>query len=61
MPAMKMPAPPKQPGYGAPNKAVMAAPRLKPISTREYGKGGTPFSQNPMTTPMGSGVGYGQV
>lgn len=39
----------------APGSMISKAPRLKPSSTREYGKGGTPFSQNLMsnvsTTP----------
>jgi hypothetical protein len=42
-----------------PSKAVIAPPRLKPISTREYGKGGTPLSGAPNQGVMGAGIGYG--
>lgn len=42
-----------------PNKAVLAPPRLKPVSTREYGKGGTPLSGAPNQGVMGAGIGYG--
>jgi len=42
-----------------PNKAVMAAPRIKPISTREYGKGGSPMSSGPDMGMRGAGIGYG--
>jgi hypothetical protein len=42
-----------------PSKAVVAPPRLKPISTREYGKGGTPLSGAPSQGVMGAGIGYG--
>lgn len=42
-----------------PNKAVMAAPRIKPTSTREYGKGGTPMSGAPDEGVRGAGIGYG--
>jgi hypothetical protein len=59
MPVSPVSAPPKQPGFGAANKAVMAAPRLKPSSTREYGKGGTPYSANLQNTQYGAGTGYG--
>jgi len=30
-----------------PAKAVQGPPRIKPTSTREYGKGGTPFATGP--------------
>jgi len=50
---------PRAPPAYAPAKAVMAAPRMKPISTREYGKGGTPVSQFPNTSGWGAGIGYG--
>lgn len=55
------PTPPKPaaPKPYAPAKAVMNAPRMKPISTREYGKGGTPVSQFPNVSNWGAGVGYG--
>jgi len=42
-----------------PSKAVFAPPRLKPVSTREYGKGGTPLSGAPNMGVMGAGIGYG--
>jgi hypothetical protein len=42
-----------------PAKAVMAAPRMRPTSTREYGKGGTPYSGGPDMGVRGSGIGYG--
>jgi hypothetical protein len=42
-----------------PNKAVMAAPRLKPIETRSYGKGTSPMSSFPNTSKFGGGIGYG--
>lgn len=42
-----------------PNKAVMKPPRLKPITTREYGKGGTPLSGAPSQGVLGAGIGYG--
>jgi hypothetical protein len=42
-----------------PNKAVMAAPRIKPTSTRIYGKGGTPYSSGPDMGVRGAGIGYG--
>jgi hypothetical protein len=43
----------------SPDKAVMAAPRIKPTSTREYGKGGTPYSGGPDMGTRGAGIGYG--
>jgi hypothetical protein len=42
-----------------PSKAVIAPPRLKPISTRDYGKGGTPLSGTPNMGLRGAGIGYG--
>jgi hypothetical protein len=42
-----------------PTKAVTAPPRIKPISTREYGKGGTPLSGAPDVGVAGAGIGYG--
>lgn len=42
-----------------PAKAVMAAPRMRPTSTREYGKGGTPLSGAPDLGIRGGGIGYG--
>ena len=42
-----------------PNKAVLKPPRLRPVSTREYGKGGTPLSGAPDMGLRGAGIGYG--
>ena len=53
MPAMRPPRPVD------PAKAVTKPPRLKPISTREYGKGGTPLSGAPDLGVRGAGIGYG--
>lgn len=41
-----------------PNKAVLAPPRIKPISTREYGKGGSPYSSGPDMGVRGAGIGF---
>jgi hypothetical protein len=30
-----------------PMRQVVGPPRIKPISTRDYGKGGTPYSGSP--------------
>jgi hypothetical protein len=42
-----------------PDKVIFKPPRLKPISTREYGKGGTPLSGAPDMGLRGAGIGYG--
>ena len=42
-----------------PSKSVMAAPRIKATSTREYGKGGTPYSAGPDMGVRGAGIGFG--
>jgi hypothetical protein len=42
-----------------PNKVVAQPPRLKPASTRNYGKGGTPLSGAPDMGLRGFGAGYG--
>ena len=42
-----------------PDKAVLAPPRLKPTSTRNYGKGGTPLFGDPDQGVRGAGIGYG--
>jgi hypothetical protein len=42
-----------------PNKAIVAPPRLKPTSTREYGKGGTPLAGNPDMGIRGGGASFG--
>ena len=41
-----------------PNKAVSAPPRMKPTSTREYGKGGTPLSGSPDMGIRGGGASF---
>lgn len=55
---MRAPAVPRAPKPFDPNKAVLKPPRLKPASTREYGKGGTPLSGAPDFGLRGAGVGY---
>lgn len=43
-----------------PAKSVMAAPRIKPAATRNYGKGGTPLSASGVDASMrGAGIGFG--
>ena len=42
-----------------PNTAVTKPPRVKASSTREYGKGGTPYSAGPDQGIRGAGIGYG--
>jgi hypothetical protein len=59
MATLRTPPNPRPPKPVDPAKAVVAAPRLKPISTREYGKGGTPYSSFPNTSNYGAGIGYG--
>jgi hypothetical protein len=52
---MALPKPPRPvpaPKPMDPNKAIMAAPRMKPIEARNYGKGITPMSAAP-TMPKG--------
>ena len=51
--------PPKAPKPLDPNKVVSQPPRLKPISTREYGKGGTPLSGAPKQGVQTTFGGYG--
>jgi len=48
-------APPAMPD---PNKAVLAPPRIKPVSTRVYGKGSTPYSSGPDMGVRGAGIGF---
>jgi hypothetical protein len=61
-PLLPTPRPPLgRPPRFDPTKAVMAAPRIKPISTREYGKGGTPMSSGPDMGVRGAGIGFGGV
>lgn len=50
---------PKAPKPLDPNKAVSRPPRLKPVSTRVYGKGGTPLSSGPDMGLRGAGIGFG--
>ena len=59
LPAAPGRAPLGRPPRFDPTKAVLAAPRIKPISTREYGKGGTPMSGAPDLGVRGAGIGYG--
>lgn len=42
-----------------PMKAVMKPPRMKPATTANYGKGGTPYSGAPDMGLRGAGIGYG--
>ena len=52
--------PPRAPKALDPNKAVLKPPRLRPTTTRDYGKGGTPLSGSWMNQiPPLAGVGYG--
>ena len=50
---------PKIPKPVDPAQMVTKPQRLKPASTREYGKGGTPYSGNPDMGIRGAGIGYG--
>lgn len=56
IPRPKQPAAPKPVD---PNKTVLAPPRIKPASTRNYGKGGTPLSGMPDQGVRGAGIGLG--
>jgi hypothetical protein len=53
------PMAPRPPKVVDPRKATFAPPRLKPIATRDYGKGGTPLSGAPDMGVRGAGIGYG--
>ena len=57
--AIPTPPLPKAPKPLDPNKAVLAPPRIKAISTRDYGKGGTPAAGSPDRGIRGAGIGYG--
>lgn len=58
VPPIRPPGRPKQ--APDPNKAVLAPPRLRPTTTRDYGKGGTPLSGNFAQGALrGAGIGYG--
>jgi hypothetical protein len=59
VPGMRLPPAPRAPKPLDPDKAVIAPPRIKPISTRVYGKGGTPYSSGLDMGIRGAGVGYG--
>lgn len=48
-----------RPKVADPSKAVMAAPRIRPTSTRNYGKGGSPMSGAPDMGIRGASIGYG--
>ena len=53
---MALPKPPKPapvPKMMDPSKAIMAAPRMKPIEARNYGKGMTPLSAAPAMPKIG--------
>jgi hypothetical protein len=50
---------PRAPKPIDPNKAVIAPPRIKPVSTRVYGKGSTPYSSGPDMGIRGAGIGFG--
>jgi hypothetical protein len=55
-----VPRPPGRPRIlDDPAKAVMGAPRIRPITTRDYGKGGTIYSGAPDMGVRGAGIGYG--
>lgn len=56
--AMAVPRPPKASKPLDPSKTILAPPRVKPASTREYGKGGTPLSTS-LSGVRGAGIGYG--
>ena len=57
----QMPPQPRAPKPVDPNKAVTKPPRLRPTTTRDYGKGGTPLSGAPDMGLRGAGIGYGGV
>lgn len=50
------PNPVGRPKVMDPTKSVIAPPRIKPTSTREYGKGGTPYSSGPDMGIRGGGI-----
>ena len=57
--APRVPRASKEPKPMDPNKAVLNPPRMRPTSTRNYGKGGTPLSGAPDMGLRGAGIGYG--
>ena len=57
-PGLRKPGRPK--GPPDPTKAILKPQRLKPASTRNYGKGGTPLSAAGSDMGIrGAGIGYG--
>ena len=42
-----------------PELAVRKPPRMKPATTANYGKGGSPYSGNPDVGVRGAGIKYG--
>ena len=50
---------PRAPKPIDPARAVMKPQRLRPTTTREYAKGGTPYSGAPDMGLRGAGIGYG--
>ena len=56
VPKMRMPRAPKPID---PAKTVMKPAKMRPTTTRNYGKGGTPLSGGPDMGLRGAGVGYG--
>jgi hypothetical protein len=55
----RAPKAPKMPKPMDPAAAVMKPPKLRPTTTREYGKGGTPLSGAPDFGLRGAKIGYG--
>ena len=56
-PALRKPGRPK--GPPDPTKAILKPQRLRPVTTRDYGKGGTSLSGAPDMGLRGAGIGYG--
>jgi hypothetical protein len=60
MPKLASPPAGRAPKSFDPNKAVLKPPRLRPASTRDYGKGGTPLSGSLFNSvPSVAGIGPG--
>jgi len=57
--AFKAPKEPRASKPMDPEKAVMKPPRLRPTTTRNYGKSGTVLSGAPDQGLRGAGIGYG--
>lgn len=60
MPPMTPGPPIGRPKSMDPTKSIVAPPRIRPTSTRNYGKGGSPMSGAPDMGIRGSGIGYGE-